>query len=115
MQKNGYKDGDKTTTTTKKSKAEVWEEAKARYERDKKFLAEHYENEAARTNQVSHLVPEAESPLELVANGVQARYRNEVLRGRVFLWRNAVRGSDFARRLARLEQKKKTKKKKKKW
>jgi hypothetical protein len=93
---------DAAPATAEKSKAEAWEAAKAKYERDKKFLADHFEAEAKRCVQVSHLVPDADSPQELVSNGLQARFRGEVLRARVFLWRNAVRGSDFASRLARL-------------
>lgn len=100
----GKGDGSPAAVVTK-SKAELWEAAKARYERDKKSLAEHYESESARLNQVSHLVPEAENANELVANGAPFKYRGEAIRGRVFLWRNAVKGSDFASRLARLERK----------
>lgn len=89
----------------KKSKAEVWEEAKAKYERDKKFVSEHYEDEESRRSQVAATVPNAENAAETVANGAQGRFRNEAIRGRIFLWRNASRGSDFVSRLSRLEEK----------
>jgi hypothetical protein len=98
---------DASGPAAEKSKAEAWEAAKAKYERDKKFLADHFEAEAYRCLQVRNQVPDAEGPHELVSNGVQARYRGEVLRGRIFLWRNAVKGSDFASRLARLAARKK--------
>ena len=88
---------------SKKSKTEIWEEAKAKYERDKKFVSEHYELEENRRSQVSATVPNAENPTETVANGAQARYRYEAQRGRIFLWRNAVKGSDFVNRVSRLE------------
>jgi len=92
--------------TKAKSKAELWEEAKARYERDKKFVSEHFEREERRRSQVAATVPTAEGNSELVANGVQARFRAEAAANRIFLWRNAVRGSDFVNRSSRLEAKK---------
>jgi SET domain/AWS domain len=97
----------KNSAVIEKSKAEAWDEAKAKYDRDRKFLTDHFETEAKRCNLVGPLVPDAEGPLEIVSNGVQARYRSEVLRSRAFLWRNAVRGSDFDNRLVRAERRRK--------
>lgn len=89
----------------KKSAKEIWDEAKAKYERDKRFMAEHFAGHEMRRSQVAANNPGATGS-ELVANGVQQRYRTENARGRMFLWRNAERGSDFESRLARLEGRK---------
>lgn len=90
---------------SKKSKAEIWKEAKAKYDLDQKFVTQHYELDEDRRSQVSATVPSAENLSETVANGPQARYRDEAIRDRIFLWRNAAKGSDFVNRVSRLEQK----------
>jgi hypothetical protein len=87
---------------TDKTKAEAWEEAKAKFDRDKKWLSEYYEDEIGRCNQVAATVPAAESKDELVANGAQERIHRDS--GRSFLWRNARQGSDFVSRVALLER-----------
>jgi hypothetical protein len=92
-------------SATKKTKNELLQEAKARFERDKKFLEECTADDERRSSQVDAAVPGAENKEETVANGVQDRYRNTAVRNRICLWRNAVRGSDFAARLARIEKK----------
>jgi hypothetical protein len=84
---------------TKKSKKDLWFEAKARYDRDVKFLEEVEKQEAERYSQVDVLVPAAENAQEVVAAGPQERFRYFTqVQNRVFLWRNAVRGADFAGR-----------------
>lgn len=88
-------------TNEKKTKTEVWDDAKARFDRDKKFLEDVYESEARRLNLVDALVPCANGKDELVANGPQVRYRDFALRNRMFLWRNVIRGSDFVARFSR--------------
>lgn len=98
------KDGINADSAGTKSRSELWEEAKAAFDRDNKFLAEYHEEAEKRRSQVDALVPASENPIETVASGVQARFRNEVIRGRIFLWRNAVLGSDFESRIARLER-----------
>ena len=89
----------------KKTKNEMWQDARARFERDKKFLEECTEDEERRGSQVDATVPGAESKDETVAAGAKDRHRDTVQRNRICLWRNVVRGSDFAARLARLEKK----------
>ena len=88
---------------SKKSKAEVWEAAKAKFERDKKFLTDYYEDASSRRSQVAATVPGADNQVELVSNGVQAKHRKDPLRRQVFLWRNAVKGSNFLARFSRLD------------
>jgi len=87
-----------------KNKKEVWEAAKAKYENDKKFLADFHEDKRKRFSQVGALVPGADGAGkdELVASGVQSKHRESAQHGRVFLWRNAVQGDDFAKRIAKL-------------
>lgn len=81
----------------KKSKAEIWEEAKRIFDRDKKFVQEFLEQNDTSTGKAT--VPAAENPDETVSNGIQSRYRSEVRASRLFLWRNGVVGSDFSSRL----------------
>lgn len=93
----------------KKSKADLWEEAKTGYERDKKFLAEFHGDRVARSTQVDVVVPGADSGTmdELVANGAQVKHRDNARHNRIFLWRNATQGGDFSERFDkfRLEDK----------
>jgi hypothetical protein len=91
--------------TIKRTKNVLWQDARARFDRDKKFLEECTEDEEKRGSQVDATVPGAESKDETVAAGAKDRHRDTVQRNRIFLWRNVVRGSDFAARLARLEKK----------
>jgi hypothetical protein len=102
--------GNKGAEAAKKSSKELWEDAKAGYERDRKFLEDCFKEEEERRSQVSAAVPGADSgaksQAELVANGVQPKHREDALSNRLFLWRNAQEGSDFASRFARLDQKK---------
>jgi hypothetical protein len=92
--------------TTKKNKAELFDDAKASYERDKKFLEEFHDDRAKRSTQVGALVPGADigSNDDLVANGPHVKHRDLAQRNRIFLWRNAVQGDDFALRYAKLKR-----------
>lgn len=84
----------------KRVKGVTWEEARARYERDKRFLQNLEEDTRRRRSQVSAAVPGAENlETELVANGPQAKYKADAQSNRIFLWRNVVLGADFARRV----------------
>jgi hypothetical protein len=87
----------------KKTKAELWEEAKATFDRDKRFVEEFYGQERYRQHQTNITVPAAENKGEMVANGAQERFRQEAIGARLFLWRTARRGSDFASRIERLK------------
>jgi SET domain len=86
-----------------KSKAEVFEVAKANYERDKKFLVDYEEDRLARRTQVGILVPGADSANskdELVSNGPHVKHKDMAQSRRIFLWRNAMLGCDFASRFS---------------
>ena len=84
-----------------KTKPQLWEEAKAGYERDKKFIEEYERDEALRRSQVKATVPGSLD--ELVSNGPQRqKYREEVISSRAFLWRNVELGSNFVTRSIRL-------------
>jgi SET domain len=65
------KDRNTAGDDVKRSKSEQWEEAKVKYEREKKFLAEHYEDEQRRSSQVDVIVPGADHNDETVASGLQ--------------------------------------------
>jgi hypothetical protein len=84
-----------------KSKSEIWEQAKAGFERDKKFLIDYEDDRVRRSTQVGALVPSAEFGNEFVANGAHDKYRNQGQRHRLFLWRNLSLGNDMATRLTR--------------
>jgi hypothetical protein len=94
--------GGVATAEAEKSKKEQWEQAKKDYDKDKEFLAEFNAKEEARRSLVDAMVPHSENADELVANGAPTRHRVEALQGRIFLWRNAQLGSDFASRLMRI-------------
>ena len=84
----------------KKTKKQQLSEAKARIQRDKKFLQSVYESEKERLHLTGPLVPGAENAetAEMVAGGPKERYRLEAQEARIFLWRNARAGGDFSSR-----------------
>jgi hypothetical protein len=91
------------SNASNKTASQIWEEAKASYERDKKFCTEYFEDESTRRYQFGESVPGSDNPEELVANGPQPRNRRNAIQNRVFLWRNAVRGANLAARMARID------------
>merc|ERR1712127_622017 len=77
-----------------KSKKRLLSEAKARVQRDKKFLRDLYTSEKDRLHLTGPFVPGVGAEkAETVAAGPQERQRREA-QG-VFLWRNATAGGDF--------------------
>mmetsp|Transcript_21263 Transcript_21263/g.44351 ORF Transcript_21263/g.44351 Transcript_21263/m.44351 type:complete len:937 (+) Transcript_21263:168-2978(+) len=85
----------------KKSKKQLLSEAKARVQRDKKFLQGVYASEKDRLYLTGPFVPGVDAEkTEMVAGGPKERYRREA-RG-VFLWRNANVGGDFSARYWKL-------------
>ena len=84
-----------------KTQKETWEAAKAEYDRDRKFVEELEQT----TSLVSEFVPAADpgSMDEYVAAGPQRKFRQKART--LFLWRNAMQGSNFRARIAALEQK----------
>ena len=81
----------------KKTKKQLLLEAKARVQRDKKFLLGVIASEKDRLHLTGPFVPGSDADkAEMVAGGPQERYRHES-RG-VFLWRNARAGTDFSSR-----------------
>ena len=91
------------SSSTKSTAAQIWEAAKAGLERDRKFQKEVLDS--ARMLQCGERVPGSDNVEELVANGPQNRNRGTAKHNRIFLWRNAVQGANFASRFARLDQK----------
>jgi len=83
----------------KKTKRDLWLEAKARYERDKIFLLEFANSSKARLNQVNSSFPgDKKNTLNTIANGPQPSLATKSRTMRVCLWRNVIRGSDFSSR-----------------
>jgi hypothetical protein len=78
-----------------------WKEAKARYDADRTFLNDLQSRDVI--SLVDCLLPEAEHPNEVIAAGPLEKYRQEAIRGRIFLWRNVKLGSDFVSRNSRIE------------
>ena len=99
----GNKTAGDLTVPIKKTKQEIWEEAKSLYERDRKVVQDYYEDSLRRSCLVRETVPglEKDSNDELTANGAQLKHCNFARSNKVFLWRNAEIGSNFARRFDR--------------
>ena len=92
----------------KKTKKELIADAKARVQRDKKFLEGVAKSEVERLNLTSQYLPGMEKEqANLVASGPQERDKYDAQVSRIFLWRNVVAGSDFSakywRHIARLK------------
>jgi len=92
--------GPSSEDAEKKTKKQVRLEAKAGYDRDKKFLEDVKKKAPKRLWQVGVMVPGATDGTESVSRGPQDRYRDIALRNRLFLWRNVMRGANFAARYA---------------
>ena len=85
----------------KKAKTLALKEARTRLEADRRFLDDLKGKDTK--SLVDVLVPAAEQPFESVSSGPQDRYRADAVRNRLFLWRNALRGADYATRFATLD------------
>lgn len=88
-----------------KSKKEIWEEAKASFERDKIFLADFQADRERRRTQVDGVIPgggDGGGKNEFVSNGPQAKHQENVRCNRIFLWRNVLLGDNFTARFAKL-------------
>jgi hypothetical protein len=91
------KGGKAEEKTEKKSKKQLLLEAKARVQRDKKFLLGVIASEAERLHLTGPFLPGSNPDEgEMVAGGPQERYRHE--RWGIFLWRNARAGGEFSSR-----------------
>ncbi len=90
----------------KKTKKQLLLEAKARVQRDKKFLLGVVASEGERLHLTGPLAPGAHADEgEMVAGGPQERYRQES-QG-IFLWRNAKAGGEFSSRYWKLVSRRK--------
>jgi len=82
----------------KKTKKELWLEAKAKLDKDKKFLDEIAQSEKNRLHLGRLHQPSDENNESgvLISSGPQARPRQLIPGGtKVFLWRNAMKASNF--------------------
>jgi len=88
-----------STEEKKKTKREIWLEAKTRFDRDKIFLQGLTFRVNNRLNQVSSSLPgEKENSSNTIASGPQFRMATDSREKRVCLWRNIIHGSDFSSR-----------------
>lgn len=97
----------------KKTKKQLMAEAKARYDRDKKFLEELANDQTTRLNQTGLLVPgefQQKDSSTMVASGPQEKDRDYAQGHRIFLWRNVYPGSNFSSRYWKFEDAKKNSK-----
>jgi hypothetical protein len=78
--------------------------AKAREEKDRRYLEEAERTKQRNFSQVGMMIPAHQYPNESVAGGPHDRYRSEGTRNSIFLWRNIVIGGQFSRRAALLEK-----------
>ncbi|CAB9503172.1 36 and H4 lysine-20 specific [Seminavis robusta] len=96
---------------TKKTKGQLWEQAKQKYEKDKEYI-QNYNAHEKHNATVWAMVPGTSNSgntkggdkVEWTSNGVPEIDRFYATRSRVFLWRTAVLGSNFASRNARMER-----------
>mmetsp|Transcript_40031 Transcript_40031/g.93976 ORF Transcript_40031/g.93976 Transcript_40031/m.93976 type:complete len:1523 (-) Transcript_40031:210-4778(-) len=92
----------KDKVVEKKTKKQLFAEAKKQLERDLKFLDLIRIDEKNRLNGTGLLVPCADrDSAEFVSNGPNDRYKDDAYAARIFLWRNAVVGSNFYARYMR--------------
>ena len=93
----GGKRGDILERKEKKTKKERLQDARARYERDKKFLEDLSKSEKERLCFVGPLVPSDSSDLSrtTVASGPQIIDRDYAQERHIFLWRNVLLGANF--------------------
>lgn len=104
----GKSGSDESTRQVKKTKIEIFNEAKASFELDKKFLNDYYEDSKQRSSLVKETLPGVEKDIkdELVANGPQEKDKERARSARIFLCRNTAIGADFGERFARLDRRK---------
>ena len=94
----------------KKTLAQLKDEGKARFERDRKFLEQCAIDEKSRLNSVGVLVPgEPVDGSNTVASGPQEKDKDYVRNHHIFLWRNALLGANFNSRHHRMSNRTKKK------
>jgi hypothetical protein len=87
----------------KKTKKDIWTEAKTKLDKDKKFLEDLEKEQGERLRQVGSSLPgEIGEGARAVASLPTAEFRSKG----VCLWRNTTTGADFASRYVRLNEKK---------
>ncbi len=89
----------------KLTKTEIWTVAKAKLDRDKKFIEDVFAGESSRLLQTSATLPgEKSSSSSLVANGPDMASAAKGQRYGLYLKRNVLKGSDFSSRYKRLKK-----------
>lgn len=104
----GGKQNTEQAEDEKKTAKQALAAAKVKMEKDKKYLEDVVRIKAEKFSQVDVLIPGYEYPNETVALGPFERYKLEGQRNKIFLWRNAQRGSGFSNRAFLLEKQRRT-------
>ena len=105
--KGGGGAGDDAGEAGRKTKKQLLAEAKGRVSRERRFLRSVAESDATRLSLTGPAVPGSggDETAEAIAAGPQAKkHRDDAAAGRIFLWRNARAGGNFARRYRRWEE-----------
>ncbi len=98
----GGNDGSDVGEEKKKTKKDAWLEAKVKFEKDKKFLQDLEKDRLTRLNQVGANLPgEYKEGSRTVAAGPDFSAVAKIRAHNIFLWRNVMKGADFAGRLLR--------------
>lgn len=91
----------------KKTKKDIWAEAKSKFDKDKKFLEDLEKDQVIRMNQIGVCLPgEVGESARAVASLPSNAFRSQG----VCLWRNTVTGADFASRYLRITSQKRKEK-----
>jgi len=106
--KGGANNMDTEDELRKRSRKDLWVQAKAKLDKDKKFLDEIEESEKTRLHLGKLFLPgeEMNESAPLISGGPQGHQNQEVGGAKVFLWRNAMRGANFYSRYLKLTRKK---------
>lgn len=96
--KGGKTKNDTHSGGDSKSAAEKWTDAKNQLARDKQLVLDYGAHQEA-LNSIHETIPGCDNPEELVANGPQQRNRAKVQQQGIFLWRNVIKGANFASRM----------------
>ena len=94
----------------RRTRKELWLEAKARLDKDKKFLEDIEMSEKSRLHLGKLFLPGEENheSAPLISAGPQGIKNQHMHSSKVFLWRNAMKGANFYARYQKLIKKKQT-------
>uniref|UniRef100_A0A7S3V9M3 Histone-lysine N-methyltransferase n=1 Tax=Chaetoceros debilis TaxID=122233 RepID=A0A7S3V9M3_9STRA len=99
---NKGKEGDEEDKKKTMNKKDTWLQAKIKFEKDRKFLQDIELDQLTRLNQVGINLPgEGGEGVRTVSAGPDVAALDKMRISRICLWRNVIKGSDFASRYLR--------------